>query len=219
MFELVERYLTLAGEAPLSGRPVYIVRFSGCNLNCFYCDTTYHNEKNEILSGRQLERAVADQLSQYPGSTVLFTGGEPLLGNRHKDLVTLINNLPDIECYIETNGSLPICHDAPPNCHYIADWKTPSSGEGNSFLYDNIERFITERDCIKFVVNRDDLPWLLMRVQQVKRLKPDLPLYVSPQWGKVPLQELADFIIRHRLNLNLSLQIHKMIWSPQSRGV
>lgn len=203
----------------MSGKPVYIIRFSGCNLNCFYCDTPYHNEKNETLSGRQLERAVTDQLSQYPGLTILFTGGEPLLGNRQEDLVTLTRHMADIECYIETNGSIPIFLDAPANCHYIADWKSPSSGEGNSFLYENIERFMTERDCIKFVVNREDLPWLLMRVQEVKSLKPDLALYVSPQWGEISFQELAEFIIRHRLNLNLSLQIHKLIWSPQSRGV
>lgn len=203
----------------MSGKPVYIIRFSGCNLSCFYCDTPYHNEKNENLSDRQLERVIVDQLSQYPGLAILFTGGEPLLADRQKDLVTLIGKLANTECYIETNGTIPIFHDAPVNCHYIADWKSPSSGEGNSFLYKNIERFMIGRDCIKFVVNREDLPWLLARVQEVERLKPDLALYVSPQWGKIPFQELADFIIRHRLNLSLSLQIHKMIWSPQSRGV
>jgi hypothetical protein len=53
----------------------------------------------------------------------------------------------------------------------------------------------------------------------VKEIKPDLPLYVSPQWDAVDFQELADFVITGKLDLNLSLQIHKIIWPPELRGV
>lgn len=219
MFKLVERYLTLGGEAPITGHPVYIVRFSGCNLHCTYCDSRYHVEENEIFTESDLMALIRKQGERYPGLKILFTGGEPLLNERQDALINLISDTPNMAFYIETNGSIPLAGRSPSNCHYVADWKAPSSGEGHSFCHENLEQFMVGRDCIKFVVRRPDLPWLLARTQQVEKIKPGLPLYVSPQWGSMELKELADFILRHRLQLNLSLQLHKIIWPPDTRGV
>ena len=219
MLKLVERYLTVGGEAPIAGEPVYIIRFSGCNLNCLYCDTKYNWEENESLSTEELIKAIKEQTSLYSGLKILITGGEPLLGERQEKLLSVIRKIPETEFFIETNGSIPVYKSTPSNCHFIADWKSPSSGEGESFFHDNLSRFSESRDCMKFVVSREDLPWLEERVREIKKMLPDLPLYVSPQWEALEFQELAEFIISRKLNLNLSLQIHKIIWPPELRGV
>jgi 7-carboxy-7-deazaguanine synthase len=219
MLKIVERYLTLGGEAPMSGDPVYIIRFSGCNLSCFYCDTKYNSEENEIISTAKLKQIIKDQILQYPGLKILFTGGEPLLNDRQHKLISIMKDLPLVDFFIETNGSFPITPEAPSNCHYIVDWKSPSSGEEKSFYRNNIEAIVSDRDCFKFVVNKGDLDWLKDRVSEIKKIYPELPLYVSPQWGDIEFKELADFIIENKLNISLSLQIHKIIWPPELRGV
>ena len=81
-YAINEKFFTLSGEAPNMGMPIFLIRFSGCNLNCSYCDTTYHKEINENLSHEELHRLVVEATTEYSGVSVLFTGGEPLLGER-----------------------------------------------------------------------------------------------------------------------------------------
>lgn len=219
MLSLVERYLTLGGEAPMTGDPCYIIRFTGCNLDCHYCDTKYNNEENETLSVDNLIKIIKGEVSTYPGLKVLFTGGEPLLGDRLQQIITIIEAIDNTEFYIETNGSIQLPLTTPKNCHIISDYKSPSSKEVSSFCSENIIRFSPEKDCIKFVVSRDDLNWLNEKYHEIREKQPHLPLFVSPQWESVDFHELADFIISNRLNLSLSLQSHKIIWPPEMRGV
>lgn len=219
MLSLVERYLTLGGEAPMSGDPCYIIRFTGCNLDCHYCDTKYNDEENETLSVDELIEIIRGEISSYPGVKILFTGGEPLLGERLHQIMEVIEQIKDANFYIETNGSILLPPTTPTNCHIIADYKSPSSKEVNSFCSENINLFSPNKDCIKFVVSRDDLNWLKEKYQEVRKEQPDLPLFVSPQWESIDFHELADFIISNRLNISLSLQSHKIIWPPEMRGV
>jgi organic radical activating enzyme len=76
-FLVKEIFYTVQGEGPLAGVPATFVRFSDCNLACFFCDTdftggTLHNplELSEMLAGH----AVKHRCSLF-----VFTGGEPML--------------------------------------------------------------------------------------------------------------------------------------------
>jgi 7-carboxy-7-deazaguanine synthase len=221
MVEIVERFITISGEAPIAGEPVYLVRFTGCNLDCSYCDTDYKDESNECIPVDELKKDIINQVNDYPELKVLFTGGEPLLGDRQEKIYKIISDLKYINFYIETNGSIPITNFNLPNCHFVSDWKSPSSGqdEEEDFCIDNLKSFRIDEDCIKFVVNHYDLEWLKDVVRIVERINPFLPLYVSPQWGDIDFSELADFILKHKLPLKMSLQLHKIIWEPNIRGV
>ena len=44
-------------------------------------------------------------------------------------------------------------------------------------------------------------------------------ILISPVWGQVDLQELADWIAGSGLNVRMQLQLHKYIWGPEARGV
>ena len=219
MLDIVEMVLTLSGEAPNPGAPVFLVRFSGCNLDCLYCDTPHKDEKNLSLSREELINRIRQETRAYPGLSLLFTGGEPLLGDRQDILLSMIAEFPATQFFIETNGSVKIRDFSLPNCHFVVDWKTASSGCGASFCFDNLGHLHPRRDCIKLVINREDLSSVLEIISTIRAENHLLPVYLSPQHNALDLRETAEFILEHKLPASLSLQLHKLIWQEKVRGV
>lgn len=218
-FPIVERFFTLSGEAPTAGHPMYLIRFAGCNLNCSYCDTSNRNNTNEYLTFTQLSGELTKVNKEYPDAFVLFTGGEPLLGERMEAISQLAAEHCDMLFYVETNGSIFIQDYGKGNLRYVADWKTHSSGEGESFCKKNLQKLRAGLDCIKIVVDKNDLSSLKSKIDEIKQNNAGLDIYLSPQTGKIELQDLAAFIIENRLDVRLSLQLHKIIWGIDATGV
>ena len=70
-----EIYRSIQGETSFAGRPCTLVRLSGCNLRCRWCDTP-----QAFHGGTRLPRAeVVRQALELGTPIVLVTGGEPLL--------------------------------------------------------------------------------------------------------------------------------------------
>jgi 7-carboxy-7-deazaguanine synthase len=218
MLPLVEKYITLSGEAPIIGKPVYLVRFSGCNIDCLYCDTPYKNQVNFRITEAELIQDIKKQIREYPALAVLFTGGEPLLPERASAILGIANKLSPLYFYIETNGTLPLPAKKGKNCHYIVDWKAPSAGAAVPFAEENCRKLNTG-DCIKIVVNKSDLEWVRPIIERIHKINPVLPVFLSPQWGALNLADLAEFILVSRLPVSLSPQLHKLIWGAEKRGV
>ena len=68
-----EIFYSLQGEGHYTGTPAVFVRFAGCNLRCWFCDTDF--EKGDEMSEDEIVEAVL----QYPTRYVVITGGEPTL--------------------------------------------------------------------------------------------------------------------------------------------
>jgi 7-carboxy-7-deazaguanine synthase len=219
MLTLVEKYITISGEAPIPGRPVYLIRLSGCNMDCSYCDTPYKEERNLRFSARELIVDIADQTARYAQLSVLFTGGEPLLDEHRESVMAVVGAVPETQFYIETNGTVLLPSAVSPNCHFVMDWKAPSSGAARPFRRDNLRRLKPDRDCIKLVVSKEDLPWAKKTVTRINEALPGLPVYLSPVWGSLDPADLAAFIIENRLPAALSVQLHKLVWPDRQRGV
>ncbi|HOV15485.1 MAG TPA: 4Fe-4S cluster-binding domain-containing protein [Spirochaetota bacterium] len=219
MFEIVERFLTISGEAPIIGEPIYLIRFSHCNLSCSYCDTNYKDEVNETVSTKELHDIIVQNVNNFSDLKVLFTGGEPLFNDRQSEILKLIDSLKFVNFYIETNGTIGIENFNLPNCHFVVDWKAPSSMSDRAFCTDNLKKLRIDKDCIKFVINDSDFDWLKDVIKIIEKVNPFLPMYVSPQSSRVELSEIANFIIKNRLPLKMSLQLHKLIWPKKERGV
>ena len=218
LLPIVERFITISGEAPTMGQPMYLVRFSGCNLSCRYCDTLYRGEINETLTPAQLCDEIDRVRMSYPGIIILFTGGEPLLKPRGTILTDIAMKMHDVQFYAETNGSVPIDEAAPDNLHYVLDWKTPSAGGGETFCVDNLHRMRADHDVIKFVTDESDLPYIKDKIELIRRENELVRVYLSPQTGRIELNKLADFILSNKLNAAISVQLHKIIWG-EKRGV
>jgi 7-carboxy-7-deazaguanine synthase len=97
------------------------------------------------------------------------------------------------------------------------DYKCPSSGMESKMYLDNLED-LRDQDVLKFVVGTTED---LNRVKELlHQYSIKSHIYVSPVFGKMDLKDLTKFVLDNRyLNLRLGLQIHKIIWDPNTRGV
>jgi 7-carboxy-7-deazaguanine synthase len=45
-------------------------------------------------------------------------------------------------------------------------------------------------------------------------------VYFSPVFGKIEPEQIVNYMVEHRLNgVRIQIQIHKVIWDPNRRGV
>ena len=121
-----EIFESVQGETTQAGRPCAFVRFTGCDLRCRYCDTTWAFEGGSAMSRPQILEA----LSRFKARFVTLTGGEPLL---QKELPELCRDLLQAgwEVTVETHGQLP-ADRLPEGVARIFDVKTPGSGESST---------------------------------------------------------------------------------------
>ena len=107
-----EIFYSLQGEGHYTGTPAVFVRFAGCNLRCWFCDTDF--EKGDEMSEDEIVEAVL----QYPTRYVVITGGEPTL----QITASLCDKLHAHGLYLmmESNGTRPL----PEGCQ--VDWITCS---------------------------------------------------------------------------------------------
>ena len=115
--------------------------------------------------------------------------------------------------YVSTNG-------LDSRAKVILDIKCPASGEEARNDWSNIERLRRDLDEVKFVV-ADEGDWLYAkRVIQDRDLEARThAILISPVWGKIDLQELAEWVAASGLNVRMQLQLHKYIWGPDVQGV
>jgi 7-carboxy-7-deazaguanine synthase len=240
MMQITEIFRSIQGESTYAGLPCIFVRLTGCNLRCTWCDTAYAFHGGTKMSiddvvGRVQELSSSES-SDYdsdikvpaqaepPISLVELTGGEPLL---QPDAVGLAQRLmaENYTVLVETSGERFV-GILPQQVVKIMDVKCPDSGEGGTFLLENLEAIDT-KDEVKFVIgSRRDYEFardfsathqLARRVRQVLFS----PVFPDPNgsWSGLDAQILAGWILADRLPVRLGLQLHKFIWHPSTRGV
>jgi 7-carboxy-7-deazaguanine synthase len=214
LLKVNEIFYSVQGESSYTGRPCVFVRLTGCNLRCSYCDTRYAYEEGEDLDIGE----IINRVTSHRCALVEITGGEPLI---QKDTPLLIQKLLDIgfEVLLETNGSMDI-GAIDDRCVKILDIKCPSSGEANKNDIGNLKRLQT-KDEIKFVIgNREDYDYAKNILSLINRAKGDSkPPLFSPVYGKMNPELLAQWILADNLDVRMQLQLHKIIWGSETRGV
>lgn len=241
-----EIYLSLQGESTFAGLPCVFIRLTACNLRCSYCDTAYAFTEGkrrplaEILA--DVERLAAPYsvggLRSAVGGPRLplveLTGGEPLL---QPNALPLMQRLCDagFTVLLETSGALDI---APVDARVrrIMDLKCPSSGEVERNRWENLKH-LKATDEIKFVIGTvQDYEWAKEQItkHQLAALCPLLMSWVTPLQphqqdkvlkpvpaGQTPIArlDLVERIIADALPVRFQLQMHKIVWAPDQRGV
>ncbi len=204
-----EIYKSINGEGPLQGFPTVILRLTGCNLRCGYCDTKYSYYKGERISFKNALKKITSLKSK----SVLITGGEPLCQNSIFEFMKILIE-KNYLVSLETNGSYPL-DEVPAKVLKIVDVKTPDSGSFGSFLEKNI-KYLDKKDCLKFVLlSEKDYKWAknFIKKNQIK-----CQIFFSPVHKKLPLKKLAEWVVKDNLNVKISFQLHKYIWGKR-RGV
>lgn len=159
---------------------------------------------------------IISKIKSHNAKHVCITGGEPLL---QQPVVSLMTQLCDLGLVVslETSGSLS-CKDVDPRVKKIIDVKTPDSGAAKTFVNENLS-VATPNDEFKFVINsEDDFDWSESFVREHK-LSDHHMVFYSPSFGKIEGSWLAKKILENQSNARLQLQLHKYIWSEQTRGV
>lgn len=212
-----EIFGSIDGEGIRAGELASFVRLAGCNLRCSYCDTQYALDKN---AGTEMSvNEIIDELDKIGIKNVTLTGGEPL---QHKDIDILIDELlkSNYKVNIETNGSINI-EKYVGKCLITMDYKCPSSNMENTMNLANIEK-LGEEDVLKFVVEESDLK----TVEEVlRKFKIKSFVYISPIYQKIELPKIVEFMKKCNSNgidmtkVRMQIQLHKVIWDPDMRGV
>lgn len=129
--KIAEIYNSLQGEGFLTGVESTLVRTSGCNLRCWFCDTPYtswHPEGEDLSVHEILARV--DRIAR---SHVIITGGEPML---YSELIPLTAGLRSrgLHITIETAGTLylPVACDLMSISPKLAN-STPSRSQSLSW--------------------------------------------------------------------------------------
>jgi 7-carboxy-7-deazaguanine synthase len=212
MLKINEIFYSIQGETSYVGYPTVFVRTTGCNLRCSYCDTKYSYYEGEFQSQDSILKTIESHKTRF----VCITGGEPLL---QKNIIPFMTTLCDqnYTVSLETSGSKSI-ESVDPRVKTILDVKTPESGAPNSFLISNIS-FATSSTEFKFVIcSEADLEWSENFCRQHNLFEKFMVLY-SPSYGQVSELWLAEKILQKKSSARLQLQLHKYIWSAETRGV
>ncbi|MCI4624641.1 MAG: radical SAM protein [Candidatus Magnetoovum sp. WYHC-5] len=210
--KVCEIFTSIQGESSYAGLLCFFIRLTGCNLRCTYCDTDYAYYDGNILLIDELVEMV--RVSNV--DLVEITGGEPLLQEETPTLIErLINEGKTV--LIETNGSLSIEH-INEYAVIIMDIKTPSSGMTYKMNFNNIAH-LKPKDEIKFVIS-DEMDYLWVKnIISSYELYGKYKLLLSPAYGVLHPEKLANWIIRDKLNVRMNLQLHKYIYGDNIKGV
>lgn len=209
--QITEIYKSIQGESSFAGLPCVFVRMTGCNLRCVWCDTEY-----AFYGGQKMTvDEIVDKVETYDCKLVELTGGEPLL---QKELPELAQRLLARGCtvLVETSGERDVSV-LDSRVIKIMDIKCPGSGECEKNRWQNL-KYLTVKDEIKFVIkDRRDYAWAVGILKKYD-LEQTRCLF-SPVWGELDLQNLAKWILQDNLNVRYQLQLHKILWAPETAGV
>ncbi|MBI5286238.1 MAG: radical SAM protein [Deltaproteobacteria bacterium] len=202
-----EIFFSIQGESTFTGLPCIFIRLAGCNLRCAYCDTTYAQTFEEGY-----ELAIDDilkEIKKFRCRLVEVTGGEPLIQEETRFLLDRLLGL-GYTVLLETNGSVSL-KDVNPGVIKVVDVKCPGSGQGGSFLMDNLKS-ITPADEVKFVImDRRDYEFardFILKIQNSQIL-------FSPAHPRMNPEELARWILKDGLEVRLQPQMHRYIWGER----
>lgn len=180
-----ETFVSLQGEGHFTGTPAFFLRFSGCNLQCPFCDTNH-----QAFTEMSEDEIVQEACRQKPRHIVI-TGGEPAL----QLTGSLVDKLHEAGFFVqvETNGTLPL----PPGI----DWVT-CSPKGHPVL--------ESVDELKVLYKGEGADLSLADRIQAKEYRLQ-PLDTGDEMrNRIILRDTIAYVLEHP-KWSLSLQTHKML--------
>ncbi len=213
MLTVNEIFHSIQGESRRAGEPCVFVRLTACDLRCSWCDTPYSFHEG---GKRALDDVIAE-VERYQCPLVEITGGEPLLQDEVYPLMERLLELGHT-VMLETGGHRSIAR-VPAAVLKIVDVKCPGSGESHRNHWENLS-LVGPNDEVKFVLkDRADYEFAREVIAQHGLHGTAGALLLSPVHGVLDPRVLAEWVLADRLQVRVQLQLHKFIWSPETRGV
>lgn len=202
---------TIQGEGPYAGCPATFIRLGGCNLKCSFCDTDFTSDLDEMHAEEICNYIMTDE--RHYG-LVVITGGEPMLQNLARLIMTIASQLPYVKTVqIETAGTVwpafleVAVASLPPLVEIVVSPKTPKVNRTVAEKVKHWKYLISASD----IRNGDDgLPEYLARP-----IRPDAVIYVQPMDEYNPAKNEANVKLAKEIALQygyrISLQQHKIL--------
>ena len=219
-YKVVEIFSSINGEGTRAGQLAVFVRMQGCNLNCTYCDTKWANEADAKFHWTSTEE-ILELLRSMEIKNVTITGGEPLLQEEIGELLEAMAKEENLRVEIETNGSVPLqpFAEIPNGPSFTMDYKLPSSGCEEKMLLSNMEA-LRKQDTVKFVSGSINDLECAEKIIEKFHLTERCQVFISSVFGSIEPVEIVNFMTSKRMNdVRLQIQMHKVIWNPEERGV
>ena len=193
-----ETFVSLQGEGFFTGTPAFFLRFSGCNLQCPFCDT-HHQSFTEMS-----EEEIVQEASSHKPRHIVITGGEPALQLTQ----SLVDKLHEAGFFIqvETNGTQPLPEGI--------DWVT-CSPKGQTPSNSPVKGENLKIDELKLLymgdgTDPDNLVSPLLGEGSGVRLYLQ-PLDTGDEMrNRIILRDAIAYVMQHP-EWSLSLQTHKML--------
>ncbi len=219
--KIVEIFTSIQGEGPYIGVKQLFIRFSGCNLQCNFCDTNQQfNDSCLEFTPQELKDHIQD-FDLRTIHSISLTGGEPLLWADF-----LLEFLPSLESkiYLETNSTLK--NNLEKIIDYIdiisADIKLPSASgiEGSFAIHDEFFKTAKKYDKEIFAKVVFDENILDNEISHCLKLaeKYNLPLILQPKTldNKILVEpekilEIFNKFLDNYPNVRLIPQVHKYL--------
>lgn len=219
--KVVEIFGSIDGEGKRTGQLTTFIRLAGCNLRCCYCDTKYSFDTDQAKN-MSIDEIILD-CKKIGYHNITLTGGEPLL-QKDSDLliISLCNN--GFQVNVETNGSINLWNLIEQrelqnlDLFFTVDYKCLSSAMNKHMNIYSFNCLDADKDIVKCVVsNEEDMDDALKYLDEFNK---KFNIWFSPVFNAIEPKEIVDYIKKHnRQDITVQVQLHKIIWNPDERGV
>ncbi len=212
MLNINEIFCSIDGEVNAfgQGRRTVFIRLQGCSLQrnpCKYCDTkdSISNETKHLLTNDEILNIV----KEYQCDKVTITGGEPLL--QYDKLLDLVCDLKkkQYKISVETNGSINV---DPLLFSLVDSWIVDCKLNMKKYAFKFPIHLMRTTDWIKFPIeDEDDFRDSLYFIGHFQETNINFNVAWSAIYPKMTNTQLLDFMIKHKVNGCLNVQLHKLL--------
>lgn len=214
---------TVEGEGLYIGNPFIVIRTSGCNLKCDYCDTKFSSWWSSDEKEYSIEE-ILDYIHKNACKNISITGGEPLYRSEEElaSLLELCKRLQEEKYFIkfETNATI----FRPEFLPYVDFWslspKLKGMGDNTYFNKEVVSMYLLDpiRSQLKFVVGaRKENNTMEEDLQAIRKLiegEPlvrarNLPVVLQPEGLTENIREYLD---RSQLLVERVVNCNKIDW-------
>ncbi len=196
LLPLMEEFYTIQGEGFYKGTAAYFIRIGGCDVGCHWCDVK--ESWNADLHPPTKAEAIVKNATKY-SSTIVVTGGEPLMWNMNP--LTDLLKAEGLQIHIETSGAYELTGTWDWICLSPKKLKLPTK-----------EVYKKANELKMIIYNKSDFKFA---EEQAQKVNDDCILYLQPEWSKrdkvVP--EIVNYVMANP-KWKVSLQTHKYLNIP-----
>ncbi|MBF0619889.1 MAG: 7-carboxy-7-deazaguanine synthase QueE [Candidatus Omnitrophica bacterium] len=219
--KIQEIFRSIQGEGKYIGVPQIFVRFSGCNLNCTWCDAREGNDKCQEYTALELWKAL--EPLWLGCHSISLTGGEPLVQTEFLKEFLPIVKTQRVTVFLETNGTLPdALKEVIDDIDIVSmDVKLPSSTKGKEYWDEHVKFLRTAwgKDLfIKAVISKDtSMADMVKAVEMISKGDPTMPFFLQPNHFEIKTGamekclEFQNYGLNYLTDVRVTPQLHKFM--------